>query len=391
MERIGIQLHSRPMAGAALGAVMASVLALLVPDWLLLALCAALIPVSVFLFKRRSAFFLLPAVLFFVLVRAVLLPAQMPPIRFVTTLREQLCLNADALFSDRAAEARGILLGDRSMMDSALTAQYAQSGLLHMFAVSGLHVTLLVGAFSRIVRSSVRWLTLAAEALFCVFLCAVTGFSASVLRAVFMLLGVQLCRLRDRQVDRASVLCFAMACTLLLDPYSVSTAGFQMSFAAAGGMVLLAKSFRRPFKRFGNSAIVRALTSAVAASLGLLPLQAYYFGSVAWVSIPLSILLIPTMPIILVCGFFAVFLYGFAPHIAKGLSLPAYGAMEFLTQVTARLDVPVLRLPRPHPFAIALYFAALLLCSPLNFANRRRVPWIGFAVLIASIVLWFAI
>ena len=391
MERIGIQLHSRPMAGAALGAVMASVLALLVPDWLLLALCAALIPVSVFLFKRRSAFFLLPAVLFFVLVRAVLLPAQMPPIRFVTTLREQLCLNADALFSDRAAEARGILLGDRSMMDSALTAQYAQSGLLHMFAVSGLHVTLLVGAFSRVVRSSVRWLTLAAEALFCVFLCAVTGFSASVLRAVFMLLGVQLCRLRDRQVDRASVLCFAMVCTLLLDPYSVSTAGFQMSFAATGGMVLLAKAFRKPFKRFGNSAIVRALTSAAAASLGLLPLQAYYFGSVAWVSIPLSILLIPTMPIILVCGFFAVFLYGFAPHIAKVLSLPAYGAMEFLTQVTARLDVPVLRLPRPHPFAIALYFAALLLCSPLNFANRRRVPWIGFAVLIASIVLWFAI
>ncbi|MBR3130347.1 MAG: ComEC/Rec2 family competence protein, partial [Clostridia bacterium] len=330
MERIGIQLHSRPMAGAALGAVMASVLALLVPDWLLLALCAALIPVSVFLFKRRSAFFLLPAVLFFVLVRAVLLPAQMPPIRFVTTLREQLCLNADALFSDRAAEARGILLGDRSMMDSALTAQYAQSGLLHMFAVSGLHVTLLVGAFSRIVRSSVRWLTLAAEALFCVFLCAVTGFSASVLRAVFMLLGVQLCRLRDRQVDRASVLCFAMACTLLLDPYSVSTAGFQMSFAAAGGMVLLAKAFRKPFKRFGNSAIVRALTSAAAASLGLLPLQAYYFGSVAWVSIPLSILLIPTMPIILVCGFFAVFLYGFAPHIANVLSLPAYGTMEFL-------------------------------------------------------------
>ena len=333
----------------------------------------------------------MPAVLFFVLVRAVLLPAQLPPIRFVTTLREQLCLNADALFSDRAAEARGILLGDRSMMDSALTAQYAQSGLLHMFAVSGLHVTLLVGAFSRIVRSSVRWLTLAAEALFCVFLCAVTGFSASVLRAVFMLLGVRLCRLRDRQVDRASVLCFAMACTLLLDPYSVSTAGFQMSFAAAGGMVLLAKAFRKPFKRFGNSAIVRALTSAAAASLGLLPFQAYYFGSVAWVSIPLSILLIPTMPIILVCGFFAVFLYGFAPHIAKVLSLPAYGAMEFLTQITGLLDVPVLRLPRPHPLAIALYFAALLLCSPLNFSDRRRVPWIGFALLITSIVLWFAI
>ena len=206
-----------------------------------------------------------------------------------------------------------------------------------------------------------------------------------------MLIGIKLTRFRDRQVDRPSVLCFAMAMTLLCDPKSIASIGFQMSFAAAGGMVLLAKAFRKPFKRFGNSAIVRALTSAAAASLGLLPLQAYYFGSVAWVSIPLSILLIPTMPIILVCGFFAVFLYGFAPHIAKVLSLPAYGAMEFLTQITGLLDVPVLRLPRPHPLVIALYFAALLLCSPLNFANRRRVPWIGFAVLIASIVLWFAI
>lgn len=392
MERIGIQLHSRPMAGAALGAVMASVLALLVPDWLLLALCAALIPVSVFLFKRRSAFFLLPAVLFFVLVRAVLLPAQMPPIRFVTTLREQLCLNADALFSDRAAEARGILLGDRSMMDSALTAQYAQSGLLHMFAVSGLHVTLLVGAFSRIVRSSVRWLTLAAEALFCVFLCAVTGFSASVLRAVFMLLGVQLCRLRDRQVDRASVLCFAMAITLLCDPSGIRSVGFQMSFAAAGGMALFAKSMRKPLKkRFPNSRIVTALTSATAAVIGMLPVQAHLFGSLAWVSVPLSILLIPTMPVILLCGFSAVLLYGLAPHVARVLAYPAYGAMQLLHLVTETLDVPLLRLPRPHPAAIALYFVALVFCSRLYLPNAKRPPWIGLALLTVSVVLWFVL
>lgn len=391
MDVLPVKFHTRPMAGAAAGAAMAAILGMLVPDWLLLALCAALIPVSVFLFKRRSAFFLLPAVLFFVLVRAVLLPAQMPPIRFVTTLREQLCLNADALFSDRAAEARGILLGDRSMMDSALTAQYAQSGLLHMFAVSGLHVTLLVGAFSRIVRSSVRWLTLAAEALFCVFLCAVTGFSASVLRAVFMLLGVRLCRLRDRQVDRASVLCFAMACTLLLDPYSVSTAGFQMSFAATGGMVLLAKAFRKPFKRFGNSAIVRALTSAAAASLGLLPLQAYYFGSVAWVSIPLSILLIPIMPIILLFGFFAILIHPVLPGVAAVLSYPASGAIRFIMLLTSVLDIPTLRLPQPHWSVMVLYYIGLIFCSRLYLRNAKQPPWIGLSVLTASIVLWFVL
>lgn len=392
MDAFPVKFHTRPMAGAALGAAMAAILGMLVPDWMLLAFCALLVPVSVFLFRRRSAFFLLPLVMFLVLVRILLLPARIPEIRFLTDLRESLKANADMLFLDRAPAAKGILLGDRSAMEAEETARYANSGLLHLFAVSGLHVMLLVGAFERLVRSEKRWLTVSATALFGLFFCAVTGFSASVLRAAFMLLGIRLTRLRERQVDRASVFCFAMACTLLADPESIATVGFQLSFAAAGGMVLLAKPLRRPFgKRFPNSRIVTAVTSAAAAVVGMLPVQAYYFGSLAWVSIPLSILLIPTMPVILMFGFPAILLCGILPHVAKVLSVPAYGAMQFLKLVTEVTDVPLLRLPAPHPTVIALYGVALVLCSPLNYANRKRPPWLGLGLLTVSIVLWFVL
>ncbi len=392
MDVLPVKFHTRPMAGAAAGAAMAAILGMLVPDWLLLALCALLVPVSAWLFRRRSAFWLLPVCMFFVLIRIVLLPAQLPELRFLANLRDSLRSNTDALFFDRAADAKGFLLGDRSAMTAGETAQYANSGLLHLFAVSGLHVMLLVGAFERIVRSETRWLTVSATALFCLFFCAVTGFSASVLRAVFMLLGVRLTRLRERQVDRMSVLCFAMACTLLCDPFGIATVGFQMSFAAAGGMALLAKTLRRPFRRrFPASRIVTALTSASAAVVGVLPVQAYYFGSAAWVSIPLSVLLIPTMPVILLFGFLAVLLYGWLPHVAAVLSYPAYGAMQFLYLLTGWIDVPLLKLPHPHPAAIALYWIALLLCSPLNYANRKRPPWAGLLILFGSIVLWFVL
>ncbi len=380
------------MAGAAAGAAMAAILGMLAPDWALLALCAVLVPVSAFLLKRRSAFVLLPLAMFAVLVRIVLLPAALPEIRFLTNLRDSFKTNADALFLDRAAAAKGILLGDRSAMDAGETARFADSGLLHLFAVSGLHVSLLVGAFERMVRSEKQWLSLPATALFMLFICAVTSFSASVLRAAFMLLAIRLSMLRERQVDDPSVFCFAMACTLLVDPKSVASVGFQLSFAAAGGMMLLAKSFRRPFrKRFYRSRIVTALTSACAATAGLLPVQAYYFGSIAWVSIPLSILLIPTMPVILIFGFSAVLLYGFLPKIATALSYPAYGAIRFLTLVTESLDVPLLRLPQPHPLVIALYFIALLFCSRLYLKNAERPPWIGLALLLVTAVLWFVL
>mgnify|MGYP002626252212 CR=1 FL=1 len=384
--------HTRPMVGAALGAVMAAILCTFVPDWMLLCFCAALIPISAFLFRRHSAFFLLPFVLFLVLARAVLLPTEMPPIPFLTNLRNSLRANADALFSDRAAAAKGILLGDRTALGTEELTQYRDAGLLHLFAVSGLHVTLLVGTFERLVRSDRKWLSFAAVALFLLFLCAVTGFSASVLRAAFMLLGIRLTRMHDRQVDTPSVYCFAMACTLLADPLSLSSIGFQLSFAAAGGMVLLSKSLRKPFKtRFPSSRIVRALSAAISATVGMLPLHAYYFGGLAWISIPLSIVLIPTMPVILLFGFSAVLLYGVLPHAATLLSYPAYGAMQLLYLITQRLDAPLLSLPAPHPWAIVLWYLGLLFCSRLFLPNRKRPPWIGLALLTGSVLIWFLV
>ncbi|MBQ2201853.1 MAG: hypothetical protein II412_04720, partial [Clostridia bacterium] len=70
--------HTRPMAGAALGAILAAILGSLASDWVLLAVCAVLIPIAAFLFHRRSAFFLLPIASFAVLVRIVMLPTEMP-------------------------------------------------------------------------------------------------------------------------------------------------------------------------------------------------------------------------------------------------------------------------------------------------------------------------
>ena len=388
--------HTRPMAGAALGAVLAAILGSLAPDWALFAVCAVLIPVSAFLFRKRSAFFLLPLFLFAVLVRIVLLPTAMPtdgPIaRFLSDLRGSLLGNADALFGEEAAGARGILLGDTTLMQSAEKAQYASVGLMHLFAVSGLHVTLLVGMLGILTRTENKALSFLSLSLFLLFLCAVTGFSASVLRAAFALIGMELSRMRERQIDLPSVFCFAMAMTLLCDPTSLGTVSFQLSFAAMGGMVLLSRSFRKPFpKEIRGSKILSALTGACAATVGMLPVMAYYFDSLAWVSIPLSILLIPTMPVLLLFGFLSVLLYGVFPHVAAALSYPAFGAIRLISLVAENLDVPALRLPAPHPLAIALFYLALLLCSPLFLPNRKRPPWFGLGLLAASVILWFAL
>lgn len=383
------------MAGAALGAILAAILASLAPDWVLLSVCAFLIPLSAFLFRRRSAFFLLPIAAFFVLVRTVLLPTEIPEgavTAFLSNLRGTLLDHADALFRDEAAAAKGILLGDRTAMTAGEYAQYAQSGLLHLFAVSGLHVTILVGMIGKLVRTEHKWLSFGVLTLFLLFLCAVTGFSASVLRAAFVLIALRLSNMRERQADMPSVLCFALFMTILCEPFSLTTVSFQLSFAAMGGMTLFASKFRRTLpKALRSSLIARALFGAIAAMIGMLPLTAYYFQTLAWIAIPLSVVLIPTMPIILLFGFLSVTLYGLLPQPAVILSFPAYGAIKLIAIITKNTDVPMLHLPAPHPAVIVLYYLALLLCSPLFLPNRKRPPWAGLGLLAGAIVLWFLI
>jgi competence protein ComEC len=381
------------MAGASLGAILAAILGSFAPDRVLLVVCAVLVPVSAFLFRRRSAFFLLPIAAFAVLVRIVLLPTALgegPFASFLSNLRGNLLANADALFRDEAAAARGILLGDRSAITGAEYAQYAQSGLLHLFAVSGLHVTILAGMLGKLVRTERKWLSFGVLTLILLFLCAVTGFSASVLRAAFVLIALRLSVMRERQADMPSVLCFALFMTLLCEPFAYQTVGFQLSFAAMCGMTLFAAKLRRMLpKSLRASLIARAVFGAAAAMIGMLPLTAYYFQTLAWIAIPLSIVLIPTMPIILLFGFLSVLLYGILPHAAAVLSYPAYGAVKLIAIITQGLDVPMLRLPAPHIAVIALYYAALLLCSPLFLENRKHPPWIGLGMLAVTVALWF--
>jgi competence protein ComEC len=387
--------HTRPMAGAALGAVLAAILGSLAPDWVLLAVCALLVPVSAFLFHRRSAFFLLPLFAFLVLVRIVLLPTAMPsgPVAaFLGNLRGNLCENADVLFRDESAAAKGMLLGDPTAMTSLERSQYAKSGLIHLFAVSGLHVTLLAGMLGNLVRTDRKWLSVSLLVAFLLFFCAVTGFSASVLRAAFALIALRLCSVRERKADMPTIFCFAMAMTLLCSPFDLFRTGFGLSFSAMGGMVLFAKTFRRPLPyAIRNTRIAIALSGAAAATVGMIPLMAYHFGYLAWISIPLSILLIPAMPVILLFGFLSVLLYGLTPAVAAVLSYPAYGAIRLVSLTAKALDVPALRLPSPHPAAIVLFYLALLLCSRLFLPNRNRPPWIGLGLLAVSILLWFMI
>ena len=198
--------------------------------------------------------------------------------------------------ADAAAFQKALLTGDKTELygDPDLHTALSRAGLMHVVAVSGMHVSFLVG-FLHLLVPNKRILALLA-APFLLLFAALTGFTPSVCRAVFMQSVLLFAPLVKREADPPTSLALALALLLCINPCSVGSVSLQLSFASTAGILLCTEGlYERMTASLPDRGIwaklLRTVLSAVATSLAAmvfsLPLLALHFGSLSVVS-PLS-------------------------------------------------------------------------------------------------------
>ena len=203
----------------------------------------------------------------------------------------QLC--SELLPEDTAPFHKALLTGDKTELyrDNELYTALSRAGLMHVVAVSGMHVSFLVG-FLYLLLPNRRLLGIVASPFLLLF-AALTGFTPSVCRAVFMQLVLLLSPLAGRENDAPTSLALALALLLCINPCSAGSVSLQLSFACTAGILLCADSLLARFtaglpERGVLRKLLYAPASAAATSLAsmvfLLPLMALHFGSVSVVS-----------------------------------------------------------------------------------------------------------
>ena len=155
-------------------------------------------------------------------------------------LRRYVSEYMDSLFGkDTSALARAFLLGDKSEVPSQTLRDFRRAGVSHIVAVSGLHISVLIGAVELLLRKlyiskGIRCVLLSVVSL--IFL-AMTGFAMSACRAVIMLLFVYFCYLFVQESDAVTSLFASVAFIMLIFPHSVRDVGLWLSFLATLGIV----------------------------------------------------------------------------------------------------------------------------------------------------------
>lgn len=304
------------------------------------------------------------------------------PVRaWLSAVRERVKMTYEEVLEERDA---GILasmcLGDRSLLSDETKELYQVSGIIHMLAISGMHISVLGMSVYRIFRKRFGFCMSGILAYVPVILYGImTGASASAMRAVIMFGIYLLAQILGRTYDLLSALGAAGILLLLDQPMLMENPGFQLSFAAVLGIGIVypiicqslcskEKTEGRLVKLFENVLFL------VSIQITLLPVTLFYYYEASIYAVPVNLLIVPLAGILMGMGLTGGML-GMISGKAAGIMLyPCHLLLEGYDRVcnfTSGLPGAVWTPGKPKVWMMIVYYGLLVML--LIFLYRKSV------------------
>lgn len=319
-------------------------------------------------------------------------------LRPLDSLRNFLSKRIAAIYDEPVAGlVRGMILGERQAVDPLVERQFATLGLLHLLAISGLHVGIVVA----LCYGGLKWFGMTRErAALCALLflpvyALLTGAGTPVVRAAIVGGLVLLTVVWRQWKDSLHFLALAGAAMLLWNPYWLFEAGFQLSFAITVAIVVGVPVLSERLA-FGPLVLRQTLATTLIAQLCSFPLIIYYFNEFSLLSGLANAIVVPVVSVVVIpLAFLTVLMAAVAVPLASLLAqfnaLVVTGVLALADQFAAWEGFHLVW-ATPPLWWIGVYFVALYalyvygLQRPLVLARWRR----AFASFAFLLVVWLA-
>lgn len=305
-------------------------------------------------------------------------------------LRDRLEQGLAYLTETQQNYVKGVYLGEKTGLSAYEKRILSETGLLHAFAVSGLHVGYIAGVAGMLLGKGYRrrWPRFWLGAFLIGFYLCLAGFMPSVLRASIMAFLVLLAPAIHEKSDLLNSWGIAVVLILLGRPVLLYDASFQLSFISVLGIGLLMPVFQRILP--GKGWFRDSLAVTLSASFGSMPVIAWYFqlSSLAgWILSPLLLVLIG---FVVILGLLATFICIFSPWLS---SLPLIGAgliMEFVyfvSEKAASLSFSWIALLKPSALILGLYYLLMVLVARGLKTTKKWAYWLGIGAMFLVLLL----
>ncbi len=196
---------------------------------------------------------------------------------------------------------------------------FIKSGLAHVLAASGFHVSLLLGITLKLTNSlNEKKQAIIGVVTLLIYLC-LTGFSPSVIRAVIMGFALIIAIAAKAKVRPLGSLLLAATLILLINPLWIWDLSFQLSFLATLGLIVTLPNLESKLDWLPSN-IANAIAIPVAASIWVLPLLSYVFNTVATYSIIVNLIATPLIAVISLGGMLSSGVALIMPNLGSNLA-----------------------------------------------------------------------
>lgn len=282
--------------------------------------------------------------------------------QFLQEIRQK----AETILDEAAGAYAGIfqamILGERGNFDAETKMQYQMAGIMHILAISGLHISFVGMGFFRLLKKAGAGNGVAgAVSAFLIYAYGiVTGGSVSAMRAVGMFLVLVGAGIAGRSYDLLSAMALSAIVLLLDAPAYLYNVSFLLSFGAVIGIGALTPEIcsllnlkKRTAKSLAGSVIVWLIT---------LPIALHAYGEVSLAGVILNLLVLPTSGIVLASGIFALPVGIFVIEIAKRVVFPGKCVLflyEKLCEVVGWIPHSTWIAGSPQLWQCAVYYVML--------------------------------
>ena len=325
----------------------------------------------------------------------------------IAKFRNKCIAYIDDIFpGEEASVLKAFVVGEKSGIDTNVNDAFSASGLSHVLAISGLHVTTfisIVAAILKVLRVSKRK-SMLISSIGAVAFVVFTGMSISAMRAGVLCVFGFAAKLLYRKSDSLTTLAIAAAVFSLENPLCIWDVSFMLSFAATAGIILFHNDISTIFLKFYNKfenntyrykvikGVFDILSVGIAAQIFVIPILVYIFRGFSIMSVIATVVVSPFLGALLCGGLMFILLSFISGTVAYPIAGFAFALTKFLIAVAeffASFKFSEIMFGSITPFLILMYglFIGIFLSLIKKHKPTYVVSVVSFAIL-SLIGLW---
>lgn len=293
------------------------------------------------------------------------------------------------LANNELAVASALILGYTNNIEAQLKSAYSSSGAMHILSVSGLHVAIIFMLFNGLLQflDKIKYGSYLKGFLLLIILwcyAILTGLSPSVMRSAAMFSFVVVGKALNKKSSFFNTLSASALLLLLFNPFLIFDVGFQLSYTAVAGIVLIQPMFGNWYtpKNWLGNYIWELITVSIAAQIATFPMALYYFHQFPNYFLVANLFVIPLSFGILIVGVFTL-AFSFIPQLALYLGIVLKNLVFSLNWIVLFIDhLPYAITSNIKMTLINVFFLyGVIACVILLIVNRKFNYFLSASIL----------